>query len=86
MCLNTTQNNFTLANTYCNQTDLLAVVSISSDNWNYASPATAGIIGIASGSSIWPLFNINTTNPFYYSVQFQNVTDWSFMNASAPAL
>jgi hypothetical protein len=49
-----------------------------SNDWNFASPAKAGIIGIAPGSPVWNSIDVNNTGILAYSTQFSNVTDWTF--------
>lgn len=70
-----------------NNVTLTAATYINQDNWNFESSTfPAGIIGIQIQSPIWSAFGIDTNLPVYYSVQLQNETDWSFINASAPVI
>ncbi len=58
-------------------TDFYVANSITTNVWNYGSPAYSGIVGIGASSPIWG----NNTNPSLvqsYMVRFQNNTDWSF--------
>jgi hypothetical protein len=41
---------------------------IATNDWNYYSPATAGIIGIASGSPVWNLLSNDLTGGYYYAI------------------
>jgi hypothetical protein len=54
---------------------------IASNDWNYFSPATAGIIGLARGSPIWNILTSDTLVDYYYTIQFSNNTDWTFAQA-----
>jgi hypothetical protein len=54
---------------------------IATNDWNYFSPATAGIIGLARGSPIWNLISNDLTGGYYYAIQFSNSTDWTFAQA-----
>lgn len=52
--------------------------TLTSNDWNYGSESAAGIFGFGPASPVWNMTNLNKTNTQYLSVQFQNVTDWSF--------
>lgn len=54
--------------------------TIYSNNWNYDSPATAGMIGLAFGSSFWNILSDSLDQGYWYQIQFSNVTDWTFAN------
>lgn len=59
--------------------------TIVSNDWNYESPATAGILGLASGSPVWNLLSNDLTAGYYYSLQFANNTDWTFAQTNYTA-
>jgi predicted amino acid dehydrogenase len=52
--------------------------TLVSNDWNYESKSGAGIFGLGAYSPVWNMTNLNKTDVQYLSVQFQNVTDWSF--------
>jgi len=51
-----------------------------SNDWNYGSLASAGMIGLARGSPIWNLFFDSSTTAYYYQINFFNNTNWSFVD------
>lgn len=52
--------------------------TLVSNDWNFGSPATAGIIGIGKGSPVWNWLDYDGSGEFHYSIQFTNNTDWTF--------
>jgi hypothetical protein len=52
------------------------------NNWNYESQSHAGIIGLGRTSPVWNFVNVEGDLDNYVTVEFSNVTDWTFANSS----
>lgn len=55
------------------------VDTISSNNWNYGAPSTAGIIGLGENSAVWDILNVDSAE---YTIDFTNSTSWDFADPS----
>jgi hypothetical protein len=44
--------------------------TIVSNDWNYGSLASAGMIGLARGSPIWSIFFNSSTTDYHYQITF----------------
>lgn len=76
MCLPSDSNNFLCS---ASNEDFLVTDVIVSNDWNFAEPAKAGIIGLGYSSPIWNLIDVpNSNGTLSYSTQFSNATDWTF--------
>lgn len=69
---------------FCTYNDDLFFVAntLVSNDWNFASPSTAGIIGLGEGSPIWKMTGAGSDSEQLYYIQFSNVTDLTFADAS----
>lgn len=52
--------------------------TIVSNDWNYGSPASAGMIGLARGSPVWSILFNTTATGYFYQVNYLNGTNWTF--------
>lgn len=53
----------------------LVVDTISSNNWNFGAPSTAGVIGLGDNSAVWDILNVDSAE---YTIEFTNSTSWEF--------
>lgn len=56
----------------------IATDVLKSNDWNFGSPAYAGIIGLAPSSAVWNFVDVNNTGMFTYQTQFTNNNNWTF--------
>jgi hypothetical protein len=49
-----------------------------SNDWNYGSLASAGMIGLARGSPVWSIFFNTTATGYFYQITYLNGTNWTF--------